>query len=125
MKHFPAKIKWTASYFSLSQDGNTIFDIAVTEGGCVEQVYEISTGIRQPYRKKWINQLFAAVAGLSFLFTLFNVIIYISLRNFLNVSGWVEFAYFVALGVFSVLSIPAFLYEPTSDDDTFCYVLST
>lgn len=95
------------------------------EGKCVKQVFEISSLVHPrhyAYHEKWIKDVFAAVAGLSFLFTALNVIIYLSLRKYLNVSGWVEFVYFLALGLFSALSIPALLYEPTLDKDLYCYI---
>ncbi|CAL8095017.1 unnamed protein product [Orchesella dallaii] len=106
---------------SLRTDGEVSFDIEVFQSGCVNKVYGIFASVHQ--HEWWIREVFAAVAGLSCLFTLFNVIIYLSLRNYLNVSGWVEFAYFLALGFFSALSIPGLLYEP-KEEETVCYVLS-
>ncbi|ODM99922.1 putative G-protein coupled receptor Mth-like 11 [Orchesella cincta] len=104
---------------SLRTHDGISFDIEVFQSGCAKQ--KAFPSVHQ--HEKWIREVFAAVAGLSCLFAVFNVIIYLSLRNYLNVSGWIEFAYFVALAFFSALSMPGLLYEP-EESDTFCYVLS-
>lgn len=99
-------------------------EIAILDETCAVSITDTHKRLNgHLYSEKWINHLFAVLSGLSCLFSILNVIIYLSLRKYLNVSGWVEFSYFLALGVFSAFSVAAFLHHPTGRSN-FSYVTS-
>lgn len=70
------------------------------------------------------QDLYAIVCGVSGLFLLFNLGVYLSLRESLSISGWTELCYCVSLYCYFVLSIVGLLIVPEGVAvGNFCYVV--